>query len=52
MNSKKQNSYDVKRFSSAITACVFTLTVGSVGLLNVPTVEVAGQLYNNQRWGR
>ena len=44
MNSYKCNPKNVKRLSTAVTACAFALTLGSIMVLSTPSVNAAGQV--------
>ena len=44
MNPPNDNPRNVKRFSTAVTACVFALTLGAVMVLSTPSVDAAGQV--------
>ena len=44
MNSHKCNPKNVKSLSTAVTACAFALTLGSVMVLSTPSANAAGQV--------
>ena len=51
MNSHKCNHKNVKSLSTAVTACVFALTLGSVMVLSTPSVNAAGQVIGGYTTG-
>lgn len=50
-SSQNCNSKNVKRLSTAVTACVFALTLGSVIVLSTPSVDAAGQVIGGYTTG-
>ena len=51
INSHKCNPKNVKSLSTAVTACAFALTLGSVIVLSTPSANAAGQVIGGYTTG-
>ena len=51
INSHKCNPKNVKHLSTAVTACVFALTLGTVMVLSTPSANAAGQVIGGYTTG-